>query len=274
MLEVYKFDMFTAPCEVQLYTKDKMLAQNCAKDILYEMKRLEKKYNYFDKASFLSKLNSRETNELDNETKNLLSYSFQFYKKTNGIFDITIATIKDIFDINLKEKLFEYVGCEHIKIKKSKLYFDNDKTKIDFGGVVKEYGVDRAVKIVKKYKIKSALINFGGDIYALGKKPDGKQFTIGIKNPHNTNESLFFIPLENEALTTSASYERYKEIDGIKHSHIISKKLSNDKILSVTVVSKSALEAGIYSTSLMINQDIQTKNKTYIIDMNLDVLRS
>jgi thiamine biosynthesis lipoprotein len=270
---VYKFDVFTAPCEVQLYSDDRIRAQNCAKDILTEMKRLEKKYNYFDKQSFLSELNTRVTNELDNETKTLLSQSIQFYKKTNGVFDITIATIKNVFDKEQKETLLKYVGCEHITIKKSKLYFDNEKTKIDFGGVVKEYGVDRAVKIIKKYKIKSALVNFGGDIYALGKKPDGAKFKIGIKNPKKINESLFFVELENEALTTSASYERYQEIDGVKHSHIISKQNLDEKILSATVVSKSVLESGVYSTSLMIDKNIKTKNKKYLIKYDLSVKR-
>jgi thiamine biosynthesis lipoprotein len=83
----------------------------------------------------------------------------------------------------------------------------------------------------------------------------------------------FFVELENEALTTSASYERYQEIDGVKHSHIISKQNLDEKILSATVVSKSVLESGVYSTSLMIDKNIKTKNKKYLIKDDLSVKR-
>ncbi|MDB2405570.1 FAD:protein FMN transferase, partial [Arcobacteraceae bacterium] len=188
MLEIYKFECFTSPCEVQLYCNDKLQADNCAKDILCEAKRLEKKYNYFDSNSFLHEINSRKTTKLDSETKSLLSRAKQYSTKTEGIFDITMATIKDIYnesatleDIKSKKELLsKYIGCEHFTIKKDKIYFDNDFTKLDLGGFVKEYSVDRAVTIVKKYKIKSALINFGGDIFAIGSKPNGQKYSVGI----------------------------------------------------------------------------------------------
>ena len=178
MLEIYKFDCFTTPCELQLYCSDKTVADNCAKDILHESKRLEKKYNYFDSNSLVSKINNRTMTLLDNESKTLLSRAKQYYTKTNTIFDITLATIKDIYTINnslnevkiQKESLSKYIGCDHFTIKKNKIYFDNDFTKIDLGGFVKEFSVDRAVSIIKKYKIKSALVNFGGDIFAIGTK--------------------------------------------------------------------------------------------------------
>ena len=272
MLEVYKFTVFTAPCEVQLYTNNKQSADSCAKSILAEMKRLEKKYNYFDTSSYLSTLNTRQDNTLDEETKTLLSLSKQYYKKTNTIFDITIATIKNIFDENKKNETLEYVGCEHFEIKKNKLYFDNDFTKLDLGGVVKEYGVDKAVKIIKKHKIKSALVNFGGDIYALGRKPDGKKFKIGIKNPIDRTKTHISIELENEALTTSASYERFTEIDGVQHSHIRSKTQDQNEIMSSTVISKTTMESGIFSTAFMIDKNLQTKNKKYLITKDLEII--
>lgn len=277
MLEIYNFDCMSTPCEIQLYTNSKNIADSCASDILYEVKRLEKKYNYYDNNSYLSLLNKRDENNLDLETKTLLQRAKQYYKKTNKVFDITNATIKNLSLCktikqyeNEKSILSKYIGCEHFNIKKNKLYFTNEFTKIDLGGFVKEYSVDRAINIVKKYKINSALINFGGDIYALGLKPNKDKFEIAIKNPLNQNQNLFTIQIEDEALTTSASYERYYIIQNKKFSHIMNAKDKN--ILSSTVIASTCLEAGVYSTSFMCDINIKTINKKYLINNNLEVI--
>jgi thiamine biosynthesis lipoprotein len=280
MLEIYKFECFTSPCEVQLFCNDRQKANNCAKEILEETKRLELKYNYFNSNSLISKINNRTINILDNETKNILTKAKQYYKLTNGIFDITIATIKDLYqdNNNLKDiaskkiKLLPYIGCEHYNIKKNKIYFDNIYTKIDLGGFVKEYSVDKAILIIKKYHIKSALVNFGGDIYALGKKPDNSKFNIGITNPIDKEKILFSIPIENQSLTTSASYERYKVIENQNISHIMSKSTNEHNILSATVVSNSCITSGIFSTSLMINPKLTTKEQIYLINNKLEII--
>jgi len=279
MLEIYKFESMTTPCELQLYCDSKEVADSCAVDIMKECKRLEQKYNYYSNDSYLHRINLRQSNTLDSETKSLLSISKQYYKKTNGLFDITIATLKDIYQSNSikqikeeKTKLLEYTGCEHFSIKKNKINFTNEFTKIDFGGLVKEYSVDRAVKIIKKYKIKSALVNFGGDIYAHGRKPNNEKFNIGITNPIKKEEYLFNISIENQALTTSASYERNIKVQDEVYSHIISKDKKSD-ILSATVVSNSCVQSGVYSTALMCNSMLETKDDTYIIDENLEILR-
>jgi len=258
VLEIYKFECFTSPCEVQIYSDDKIKADNCAKDILSESKRLESKYNYFDSSSYLSKLNTRETNLLDQETKSILSRAKQYYIKTNKIFDITVITMKE------SKNLVQYVGCEHFEIKKDKLYFSNEFTKIDLGGFIKEYSVDRAVTILRKYKIKSALINFGGDLFCLGKKPSNEKYKVAIKNPKDTTKSMFTVSIENEALTTSALYERA--------GHILSSKSMQKYILSSTVISKNCVESGVYSTALMCDETLSTANQKYLIDLNLEIM--
>ena len=267
---IYKFEAMSTDCELILFSKSKAQADKAAKSVLLEEKRLEKKYNYFDNNSFLSQLNTRATDLLDMESKNLLERVKKYYKLTEGLFDITVATFKPLYTQNLstkelmkrKEELLPFVGCEHFSLKKGKLIFDNSFTMIDLGGFVKEYSVDRAVKILQKEKIKSALINFGGDIYALGKKPNGEKFRVGIKNPHNPSENVKSVQIEDEALTTSASYERNYQVGDKTFSHIFSKKEGVNQVLSVTVISSNCVESGVYSTALMINPNLKTSHKT------------
>ncbi len=266
---LYKFEAMTTPCEVLLFAESKTYADSVAQAVLKEAKRLEKKYSYFDPNSLLSRLNTRQTERLDAETKVLLQRAKQYYRKTEGVFDITVATIKDCYRSGItredleaaRARLLPFTGCEHFMIKRDKLLFDNSYTKIDLGGFVKEYAVDRAVQILKKAKIRSALVNFGGDIYALGTKPDGRKFRVGIKNPHNPREFIRFEEIENEALTTSASYERNIEIDGTRHSHILSKTASQKSPASVTVISPNCVESGVWSTALMVKPDLLTPNR-------------
>jgi len=271
---VYKFEVMTSPCEVTLFCETKSKADEVAKAILSEAKRLEKKYNYYKSDSLLSRINTREENYLDSESKSLLQRAKLYYKETNGIFDITLATIKNLYSTELtvyelekkKDELLPYVGSEHFEIKKDKIYFDNDYTKIDLGGFVKEYAVDRSAMIVKKHKIKSALINFGGDIYGVGKKPNGKKFKIGIKDPKNPNNHVKFAEISDQALTTSASYERNFQIQNKTYSHILSRQNIKNSPSSVTVISSNCVQSGVYSTSLMIDRDIKCKNIVILID--------
>ena len=270
---IYKFESMSTPCELILYSQDKHKADSTAQAVLLESKRLEKKYSYYREDSILCQINSRKTSQLDSETKNILQRAKKYYQLTNKLFDITIATIKELYidesdeeSFKKKKELLEpFVGCERFSIKKDKIIFDNQYTKIDLGGFVKEYAVDRAVMVIKKHKITSALVNFGGDIYALGKKPDGGQFSIGIKDPLNLNNYATEISIENQALTTSASYERNYTVGSTTYSHIISKEESDSKPNSVTIISHNCVESGIYSTSLMIDSTLKTKNKVFIL---------
>jgi thiamine biosynthesis lipoprotein len=268
----------STPCEVLIYLDDKDKAREIAKEILLQTKELEKKYNYYAPSSLLSQINQRKIQELDFKTKEILTKAKEFYKATNQIFDITVATIKPLYSLkNLedfytqKEKLSAYVGCEHYQIKKNKIIFDNPYTQLDLGGFVKEYAVDRAITLLKKRKVLHAMVNFGGDIYALGTKPSGEPFRVGIKNPHNPKEPITQIELQDMALTTSASYERNYTIGTQNFSHILSKQEMQQEFLSLSVVCKDTLTSGVYSTALNIDASIQTPCSVIKIDKDLKV---
>ncbi|CAA6813156.1 MAG: Thiamin biosynthesis lipoprotein ApbE [uncultured Campylobacterales bacterium] len=264
-------------CEIHLVSENKIKADTVASEVLKEVKRLEKKYNYYNLTSYLSQINNRNENVLDIETKDILKNCLNYYDITNKVFDVTIATIKDIFKSDTlkefyskKEFLTPFVGCENFKIQRTKIVFSNPHTKIDLGGYVKEYAVDRSVNILKKHKIKSAFINYGGDMYILGLKPDGSKYKIGIKNPKFPKNNIISLELYNQAIATSGGYERSYMIEDKIFSHIIASDVQNE-YLSATVISNSSLTSGIYSTSLMINSDIKTKEKIILVDKNLEL---
>jgi thiamine biosynthesis lipoprotein len=276
---IFQFEAMSTPCEVLIYLDDKQKASAIAKEILIQTKELEKRYSYYNPTSTLSQINKRELQELDAKTKDILTKAKEFYKLTNHIFDITIATIKPLYSLTdlesfyeQKEKLSAYVGCEHYEIKKNKIFFDNPYTQLDLGGFVKEYAVDKAVALLKKRKVLHAMVNFGGDIYALGTKPSGEPFRVGIKNPHNPKEPITQIALQDMALTTSASYERNYTIGAKNFSHILSKQEMQQEFLSLSVVCKDTLTSGVYSTALNIDASLKPPCNVIKIDKNLKVV--
>ena len=266
----------TSPCELQIYTPESKKAQTVAKEILHMAKGLEKKYNFYDPKSYLSALNERKVAELDLETKELLRRAKLFYTQTQGLFDITMGTLTKARKLPTTKEIEEAIikltpslGVEHFDLKKDRLSFDNPYTKIDLGGLVKEYAVDKAVKLLRKAKISAALVNFGGDIYALGSKPQGKPFIIGIKNPHDPSQYLTHMEIQNQALTTSASYERSHQVEADAYSHIITTSPMQSEILSTTVIAPSTVEAGVFSTALMLQPQLKHRYESLLIAKDL-----
>jgi FAD:protein FMN transferase len=257
VLFVYRFDVFTSPCELQLFHASKTVCDSVAATVLRHSKQLEFKYSFFDPNSFLSAINHRTSNKvkIDSETFQLLKTLAPLMEATNFAFDIAYAgTLKNVR--NNTEDMLPYASAKHYEIAKNKLIFSNPYTKIDLGGVVKEYAIDEAAKIIRRAKIKSALVNFGGDIALIGKKENGEKWKIGIKNPQNPSTDLFALELEDTALTSSGHYERSVIVENERFSHIIENKNTHSSLLQASAIDKSAMSAGIFSTSLLIDETI------------------
>ena len=283
----HQFNCMTTPCEVQLYAADAKSADKVARLIENNTRRLEKKYNFFSDDSLIAKINNREQAivNIDKETHHVLSLVQTLSATTQGSFDITVGTLKQcakqttVAKIEAcRARLKPFIGADKWRLTENSLHFSNEFVKLDLGGVIKEFAVDQAGEIAKNENM-AALINFGGDIYVNGNKPDGSPFNVAIKNPKNPKENIAILQLSNQGLTTSAHYERSTLVEGKSYSHIINasssnsnssnanssnanEKQHNDKtsnasaILSATVISHSVLTSGIYSTSLMVNSTL------------------
>ncbi len=276
----YQFHCMTTPCEVLLYCAAQTDANKVSKLIENNTRRLEKKYNFFSDDSLLTALNQRtkQAIEVDDETIQVLTKIKQLSIETKGCFDITTGTLKSCSTLKsskeietCREKLRPFIGPNSWTLDGNIIKFANPYVKLDLGGVIKEYAVDQAALIAKKANM-SALINFGGDIYVNGRKPDGSAFSIAIKNPKNPDENAAVVQLTDQGLTTSAHYERSTVVDGTNYSHIIGQQTPMSKtILSATVITDSVMSSGVYSTSLMLDPtlDVISKIGVVLIDEQL-----
>ncbi|WP_373952184.1 FAD:protein FMN transferase [Vibrio pomeroyi] len=295
---VHRFHAMTVPCEVQILSIDLAnfpgaTAKEIADEIEQNTRRLEDKYNFYCEDSWLTQCINQRTSsdvELDSESAEVFQHLDRLSQLTFDTFDTTVGSIKHLLKQKPKmlhshafqalssalgkqawelEGAVELQGTDNLQgtaaLQRTKLHIPDSRTRFDFGGVIKEYAVDQAVEIGKQRGATSMLVNFGGDIYALGTKPDGSAFNIAVLDPRDNKTPFFAVPLTNAALTTSAHSERQMQFGDKTTSHILSKQGVEKKILSVTAIASSTLEAGVLSTSLTLNPNISVPEDSAVI---------
>ncbi|MCG7488408.1 FAD:protein FMN transferase [Vibrio sp. Of14-4] len=270
---IHRFQAMTVVCEVQIYgTAD---AKSVAAMIESNTRRLEEKYNFYSQSSWLNQVvNQRKTSTvtLDDESYTVFEVVRRLVDGTKGIFDPTVGTVKSLINKTPElDKFTAYDSAKHFmgpqawSLAEHTLTVPALETQFDLGGVIKEFAVDQAINIAQSLGVSSALVNFGGDIRALGQKPDGSAFNVAVRNPKNKSEPWFSLPLVNAALTTSAHYERSFQFADQQSSHILSQCGTHPKVLSVSVLAPTALEAGALSTALTIDPKLEVPSDVGVV---------
>lgn len=238
------------------------------------LKKLEDKINELDdmlstgkETSEVSRLNRGGEAVLSPTMANLVKRSLDIYKKTDGLFDITIYPLMELWGFPTKnyrvpsekeiEEKLKLVGSDKIDFNEEtrKISFKNKGMEIDFGGIGKGYITDELVKVLTDEKVESAIINLGGNVFGFRKKPDGSLWNIAIRDPNEPDKYMAAIRLEDSAVITSGGYERYFEENGIIYHHILDPrtgKPSDSGLKSVSIISKDGTLADALSTSLFI----------------------
>lgn len=217
--------------------------------------------------SEISQINSAHGTpvKVSKETLELIEKGIQYGELSGGKFDITIAAVSDLWDFTDNEKgavpdtalLSEacpHVDYRNIQIdkKNSTVTLTDPAARLDLGGIAKGYIADRLKEYLKNEEVGHALINLGGNTLALGNKPDGSAFQIGIQKPFSEmNEPITDIPITDRSVVTSGIYQRYFEKDGKIYHHILNPEtgmpVEND-LLQVTIISDKSVDGDALST--------------------------
>jgi thiamine biosynthesis lipoprotein len=260
----YNFNIFKSPCKIILDTPRKDFADEVVTLIYNRAKRLENCYGFFKDDSELSYINNRKKNNvvISNELAGLLKLSQFYYKKTSGIFDVAYAgtmyecqNMSSIAEYEQKKiSLLPYASFSNLSLDGNTLHFSNPFTKIDLGGLVKEYAVDETILLLKELKITAALVDFGGDISVMGNYYSD-EWKVGIQSPKDYHSNIKKISLHEGALCTSGHSKNFHLIEDKYISHIISQKAS--KYQQVSIIATTAIDAGVWSTTLLINPSVK-----------------
>ena len=103
------------------------------------------------------------------------------------------------------------------------VFYADPLLRLDVGAVAKGYAAELAARAAEERGLASALLSLGGNLRAIGQKPDGSPWTGGLENPLDPGgEFLCTVGLApGESLVTSGDYQRYYEVNGVRYHHLI-----------------------------------------------------
>ncbi len=221
--------------------------------------------------------------KVSSELFSIIERSIAYSQKYDGIFDITIGPISELWgfssdknitsvpDKNIIDSLIKLVNYKFILLNPgdTSVFLLKKGMRIDLGGIAKGYVVDRAAEVLRKYGMKNFFVNAGGDIYVSGTKNNDQKWSIGIKNPRDEKKIIAELEVENMAVGTSGDYERFVIIDGKRYHHIFNTQTGYPVMISQsgTALAPTTEEAVVLSKVVFIRgaeEYLKSKNESGI----------
>lgn len=198
------------------------------------------------------------------DTLKVVEVALDFARASDGAFDITVQPLVRLWGIGTDHAgipdpediraALQVVGYENVRV-------DEDAgtiellvpgSGIDVGGIAKGFAADEVAELLRNAGVKSALLDFGGNILTVGAKPDGSPWRIGVQTPDaSRGEFLGVATVRDMSLVTSGTYERYFEVDGVRYHHILDTTTGypvQNGLESVTIITEKSIEADALST--------------------------
>lgn len=278
-----KLALIGSPFEITVIAKDTLQGNEYTNLAVGEVKRIENLISDWIPTTQISQVNQNsgiKPIKVDDEVFNLVERALKISKITHGAFDISYASMDKIwkFDGSMKEmptpeaikKSVERIGYQKIVLDKQKstIFLKDAGMKLGLGGIGQGYIADKIKDLLQSKGCTSGIVNVSGDINTWGKQPNGKPWTVAIVNPMNKNKVFATFPLEDSAVETSGSYEKYVTFNGIRYSHIIDPRTGYPAtgIISVSVFAKQteiadALATGIFVLGVEVGLDLVNQIK-------------
>ena len=247
--------------EIQARDKDRKKAETSIEKALNEIKRIDDLFSTYNEDSPIWKLNHNKDTliNVDPEIFSLMALCDSIYNLTYGSFDVSLNKLITTWGFDsddpflpADDKLSSVLlnsGWNNIKLLEENSFKRSTGTEINFGAIAKGYAVDKAVNVLIKLGINSALVNAGGEI-----KTIGDDWVIGIQHPENKNLIIEKVKPCGMSVATSGDYEKYFELNGKRYHHILNPKTGYpaDSLISVTVLNKSCTIADALATAVFV----------------------
>lgn len=274
-----RFSAMASQCEVLIATSDISLAEETASIAFKEAKRIEHKFSRYRSDNIVHAINHSRGRPvaIDPETIQLLQFAHNLHEISDGLFDITSGVLR---------KLWKFDGSNHVpkqaQIKKvlphigwQKVIFTEQEIRlpkgmeIDFGGIGKEYAVDKTLALISELTPEPCLVNFGGDLSCNGDLHPDKSWLVGIEST-DSGSPRKSLKIDAGALATSGDKHRVIIKDGQRYTHLLNPTTGwpiKNHPQSVTVAARTCVEAGSLSSLAM----LQGENAgSYLADLGVN----
>ena len=198
------------------------------------------------------------------ETAQIISFALELAQRTGGALDPPIYPVLTDWGFTTDSKqvpsqqritrLLEQVGYDRIRLNGTELTVP-DGMELDLGAVGKGYTADLVTEILRRHGVSSALISLGGNIQAIGSRPDGSDWRLGIRAPWESG-NLGVLTVSDAAVVTSGGYENYFDDEqGNIYWHILDPSTgypADSGLQSVTIVGREGKMCDALSTALFV----------------------
>ena len=253
---------------------------------------LNKSFSLYDKNSDISEINFnagiKPVLNKNSFIPEILNRAREIFDLTDGVFNPLIGPITKLWKINQNDntipnllsidQALKLTDINNLVINSDSVFLKTNGAVLDLSGIAKGYASEKIAQMLEhEYKIKSALIDLGGNIFVKGLNPTtNSKWHIGIRDPlDKNNPPALILDITDTAIITSGNYERYKIIDGVKYSHFFNPvngmPVKND-LLSVTVITPDATAADALATAFMITGIETAKKLKSKLPENLNVI--
>lgn len=255
--------------EITLYDEEN-LAKALLDQLFQEIQNSENKYSRHIEGSEVSMVNCNLGTPVavSEDTLDLVQKSLYFSSLSNGLFDVSIGPLVDLWDISGEKPrvppqseinaALDKIDYHKVKVDKEKgtILIPGSGMSLDVGAIAKGYITDNLVRILRDKGISSALLNLGGNLYLLGSKTDGTAWNVGIRNPYGLQgDYIGLVSVKDTSVVTSGIYERYFDENGKRYHHILNPKTGwpeENNLASVAIVCPSSATADGLSTTVFL----------------------
>ena len=280
------YDVFDTVTQVIAYcdSEEEFTAQMDALHAdLVEYNQLYDIYNDYDGVTNIKTINDNAgiaPVTVDDKILGMLELAQTMYDTTGGKLNIALGSVLNIWH-NYREAAESHqneadntlptqeeleAAAQHCDIndlvideKAKTVYLSDPEMSLDVGSVGKGYAVEMVCRAAEARGLTSALVSVGGNLRAIGTKPDGSQWTGGVEDPWNASEvytntnSIFGSPINMSdlALVTSGDYQRYFVVNGKRYHHLIDPDtlMPDTDFRSVSIITEDSGYADLLSTA-------------------------
>ena len=202
---------------------------------------------------------------VDPETWAILRRAKEINRLTGGAFSVTIAPLSAQWDFTGgtnrmptdEERLaaLPLVDDELLVLGENNTVTLPEGMEIDLGGIAKGYIADRVAEMIQG-QVHGATLSFGGNVYAVGLKPDGTAFNLGIQDPDGaTGSSIAAVQVTDVSLVTSGIYERCFMVGDTRYHHILNPETglpADSDLASASILDVSSMDADALATACIV----------------------
>lgn len=246
-------------CTLQIYGSQEILTEAAGL-----MNELDRKMSWRTEGSDIWTINEKGSAQVDASTAAALEAALEVSRLSGGAFDPTMGIITSKWSFKESPhtpergtiaKSLALVDYRKVKLEGRTVSLGQGQ-KLDLGGIAKGYGADQIKELLTEKGVTSGVVNLGGNVYVLGKKPDGSQYQVGVRDPKGDAGSYFCaISVEDKAVVISGPYEQNFEDNGKLYHHLLDPKTgypAETGLASVCIVADSSTLADGLSTAVFV----------------------